>query len=367
MNKERLLNTFLDLVKIPSPSGNERRVADYILNFANANGVEVYEDQSQADFGNAGNVTAILRSEGKKRVMFSAHMDTVLPCDSIHPIIKDGVITSDGTSILGGDDKAGIAAMLELMLEMKQINDRPEIYFVFSYGEETGLNGASSYDTSSLSNIDGAYILDSSGDVGEIIDGAPYSANGILKVIGKEAHAGIAPELGVNALVVAAAAISELQIGRLDEETTCNIGTVTGGLASNIVMPSVEMVFEARSLKLDKLENLLAHVHATFKETCSEENAHFESTVQLKTPGFVIDHNSEIALKVVEACKKIGIEPIFKTSGGASDANIYNSKGIPSLTLAVGMRDVHTVHEYIRIDDLMKTVELITAITNEYN
>lgn len=367
MNKERLLNTFLDLVKIPSPSGNERRVADYIINFANANGIEVYEDHSQdASKGNTSNILAILKAEGKKRIMFSAHMDTVCPCESIHPIIEEGVIRSDGTSILGGDDKAGIATMLELMLEMKEEKDRPEILFAFSYGEEIGLNGARGLDLEALGKVEACYVLDSSGQVGEIIDAAPFSANGTLKVIGKEAHAGIAPELGVNALVVASAAISQLHIGRLDEETTCNIGKVTGGLASNIVMPSVEMVFEARSLELEKLELLLANVHETFKETCSELNAVFETTVKLKTPGFKINHESEIAQKAVAACEQLGIEPFFKTSGGGSDANIFNSKGLPSLTLAVGMSDVHTVHEFIKIEDLEKTVDLITEITKQY-
>lgn len=368
MNKERLVNTFLDLVKIPSPSGNERRVADYILNFCNANGIEVYEDNANIEYGgNAGNVVAILRCENKKRLMFSAHMDTVLPCDEINPILEDGVIRSDGTSILGGDDKCGIAAMLEMMLNAKALSDRPELIFVFSFGEENGLNGPKYMDTEQLGKIDGAYILDSSGRVGEIVKGAPYFANGVLKVIGKEAHAGICPEKGVNALCVAAQAITQLHIGRIDEETTCNLGEVKGGLAYNIVMPSVDIVFEARSLNHSKLENLLNEVHHVFKETCSELNARFETTVKIQTPGFMIDEDDELSKAVVRACEKIGIEAEFKTSGGASDANIYNSKGIKSLNLACGMSDVHTVHEYLRIDDLVKITELITALMEEYN
>lgn len=367
MNKERLVNTFLDLVRIPSPSRNERRVADYILNFCNANGIEVYEDDANIEYGgNAGNIVAILRAENKKRLMFSAHMDTVLPCDEINPIIDDEVIRSDGTSILGGDDKCGIAAMLEMMLNVKSLTDRPELIFVFSFGEENGLNGPKYMDTQQLGKIDGAYILDSSGRPGEIVKGAPYFANGVLKVIGKEAHAGICPEKGVNALCVAAQAITQLHIGRVEEETTCNLGEVKGGLAYNIVMPSVEIVFEARSLNHDKLENLLNQVHLVFKETCSELNARFESTVKIQTPGFMIDEDDEISRAVVNACEKIGLQAEFKTSGGASDANIYNSKGIKSLNLACGMSEVHTVQEYLRIEDLVKTTELITALMEEY-
>lgn len=367
MNKERLVNTFLDLVRIPSPSRNERRVADYILNFCNANGIEVYEDDANIEYGgNAGNVVAILRAENRKRLLFSAHMDTVLPCDEINPVIEDDVIKSDGTSILGGDDKCGIAAMLEMLLNVKELNDRPELIFVFSFGEENGLNGPKYMNTELLGKIDGAYILDSSGKPGEIVKGAPYFANGVLKVIGKEAHAGVCPEKGVNALCVAAQAITQLQIGRVDEETTCNLGEVKGGLAYNIVMLSVEIVFEARSLNHDKLEALINQVHMVFKETCSELNARFETTVKIQTPGFMIDEIDEISKAVVNACEKIGLEAEFKTSGGASDANIYNSKGIKSLNLACGMTDVHTVQESLKIEDLVKTTELIMAIMDEY-
>lgn len=147
---------------------------------------------------------------------------------------------------------------------------------------------------------------------------------------------------------------------------TCNLGEVKGGLAYNIVMPSVEIVFEARSLNHDKLENLLNQVHLVFKETCSELNARFESTVKIQTPGFMIDEDDEISRAVVNACEKIGLQAEFKTSGGASDANIYNSKGIKSLNLACGMSEVHTVQEYLRIEDLVKTTELITALMEEY-
>ena len=132
-------------------------------------------------------------------------------------------------------------------------------------------------------------------------------------------------------------------------------------------MPSVDIVFEARSLNHSKLENLLNEVHHVFKETCSELNARFETTVKIQTPGFMIDEDDELSKAVVRACEKIGIEAEFKTSGGASDANIYNSKGIKSLNLACGMSDVHTVHEYLRIDDLVKITELITALMEEYN
>lgn len=369
MNKERLLNTFLDLVRIPSPSKNERRVADYIINFCNANGIEVYEDQANLNYGgNTGNVVAIMRAEGKQRIMFSAHMDTVLPCDEINPVIEDGIIRTDGTSVLGGDDKSGIAAMLELMLNIKENNlEHPELLFVFSFGEENGLNGATYMDVEkTLGKIDAAFILDSSGTPGEIIYGAPYTARGTLTVVGKEAHAGIAPELGVNALCVAADAISQLEIGRIDEETTCNIGKIEGGLACNIVIPEVNMVFEARSLNHDKLDQLLGKVNQVFEKTCCEWNAQFITTVKLESPGYCIDTNSDIALKASSAAKNCDLDVRFKTTGGGSDANIYNSKGISSLVLATGMSQVHTVNEFIKIEDIEKTTAWITEIMKQY-
>lgn len=364
IQKQRVLNTFLDMVKISSPSGNERRMADYLINHMNANGIEVYEDKAGETIrGNTGNVIAKIKGNGKKHIVLTAHMDTVVPCDEIHPVIDGDIVKTDGTSVLGGDDKSGIAAILELIQQIRAESiDHPDLTLIFSIAEETGLYGAKAIDESILKDVDCAFVLDSSGHTGEVIYTAPYSAGGKLIVHGKEAHAGVAPEKGVNALVVAAHAISKLDIGRIDEETTCNIGKIEGGLASNIVMPKVEMVYEARSLSKQKLDDILKKTMDTFKVVCEECHATFETDVKVNTSGYAIDQHTEFMQALKNACDETGITYTLKTSMGGSDANIYNEKGIPAVVLATGMSNVHTVHEYIDMNDVNNLSQLLVNL-----
>ncbi len=367
INKERLTAIFLDMARISSPSGKERAMADFLIKYLKEHDIEVYEDAAGKTInGNSGNVVGILRAPGKKRIVLSAHMDTVSPCESIHPIVEDGIIKTDETSVLGGDDKSGIAAILELIHQIKEQNlDHPEIIMVFSIAEEAGLFGAKAFDTHAYGTIDYAFILDSSGDPGKVIHAAPYSASGDIIIHGLEAHAGIAPEKGINALVVASHAISKLNIGRIDEETTCNIGVIEGGSASNIVMPSVRMLFEARSLEKEKLLSLLKVVQDTFEQTCKDWGATLDNQVTVKTPGYKISLDSDICNIVKRACGNAGFEANFAFSMGGSDANIYNEKGIPSVNLATGMSKVHTVKECIKIEDMVSVSSILVEIMKE--
>lgn len=364
INQQRIKDTFLDLVKIPSKSGNERRMADYLINYMNANGIEVMEDEAgKTVHGNAGNVIAYIKGNGKKKIMLSAHMDTVEPCSHIQPICDGDIIKSDGSSILGSDDKSGIVAILELIQQLHEEDiDHPDILIVFSIAEETGLHGARAFDAAKFAPIDHAFILDSSGSCGNVIYAAPYSANGEIKVIGKEAHAGVSPEKGVNALVVAAHAIAELNVGRIDEETTCNFGKIQGGLASNIVMPEVSMVFEARSLEKAKLQQILDDTHHAFAKACDKFHATYTSSVKIESPGYKIDSSSEVLSALKQACDQIQVPYDAVFSMGGSDANIYNEKGIESVVLATGMSNVHTVKEYIHVQDMVKLSELLVAL-----
>ena len=258
VKENRLVQTFIDMASISSPSLKEREVGDYLLKALKELGMEAYEDNAgEVHGGNCGNIIGVLKAPGKKKVLFSAHMDTVLPCDKVTPIIENGIIKSDGTSVLGGDDKGGIAAILEMISVIKENNlDHPEIIVVFSIAEEIGLRGARAFDIEKYSP-DYSFILDSSGKPGEAIIQAPYSAKGEMKIIGKPAHAGISPENGINALTVASHAITKIKLGRIDSETTSNIGIVRGGEAVNIVMPELSIMYEARSFKVEKLDNLL--------------------------------------------------------------------------------------------------------------
>jgi len=368
INEKRIVDTFLEMVKIPSPSLNERAVADYVKVKLEELGLEVTEDNAgESCKGNTGNIIGILKSKGDntKKILFSAHMDTVLPCDKITPIIEDGIIKSDGTSVLGGDDKAGIVAILEMLEQLKEDNlDHPEIIVVFSIAEEIGLFGARAMDTKKYTP-DFGIIIDSGGSPGTVIIQAPFAAKGKFEIIGKPAHAGIEPEKGINALVVASHAITQLKLGRVDENTTSNIGVITGGSAVNIVMPSVTMLYEARSFNGETLDNLLSETQAIFTETAEKFGAEFKGSISKEYDGFKIKENSKILKIVEDACKDIHVEYQPIKSGGGSDTNIYNSKGIPSINLGVGMSKVHTKEEFIKIEDMVGCTKLLLSIIDK--
>lgn len=292
-------------------------------------------------------------------------MDTVLPCEKVTPVIENGIIKTDGTSVLGGDDKGGIAAILEMLRVIKENNlDHPEIIVVFSIAEEIGLRGARAFEIEKYSP-DFSYILDSSGKPGVAIVQAPHSAKGEIKIIGKPAHAGINPEDGINAFTVAAHAVSKLRLGRIDKETTSNIGIVKGGEAVNIVMPEISMMYEARSFDGEKLDNLLKETNDIFEEVAKEFGAKVENGVKKGYAGFKLDENLEIINHLKKACENINLKCELKSSGGGSDANVYNAKGYVAVNLAVGMTKVHTTEEYIEIDDLVEMSKLTLEIVKE--
>lgn len=366
INKDRVLNNFLEMVKIPSPSKNEREIGNYLKKSLEELGVEVIEDNAGKKCGgNCGNIIGIFKGELDGNILFSSHMDTVLPCEKIDPVFENGIIKTNGNSILGGDDKGGIAAILEMLRCIKEQNIKHKnIVVIFSICEEIGLLGAKNLDIEKY-NIEKAFVLDSSGKPGKVIIQAPSAAKGILKIVGKPAHAGLAPENGINALLVAASAITKIKLGRVDEETTSNIGKIIGGKSSNIVLPEVSMLYEARSLSREKLESLLKETKEIFNETAKEFGAEFEEDIKIEYPGFKLSENSEIVKLVEKACKKIEIEFVATSSGGGSDTNIYNSKGIPAVNLAVGMNKVHTVEEFIKLDDIIDLTKILIEIIKE--
>ncbi len=366
VNKESILEKFIEMLKISSPSLDEREIADYLKKVLLELGLEVYEDEAGKKYkGSAGNIIAILRAPGKKRVLFSAHMDTVSPCEKVKPIIEDGIVKSDGTTILGGDDKIGIAAILEMLRVVRERDtDHPEIVVVFSIAEEIGLIGAKELDLDSLGKIDYGIVLDADGKPGTVVVKAPYAVKGRLQITGKAAHAGIDPENGINALYVASHAISQLKMGRVDEDTTCNIGLVKGGSVVNMVMPSIFMAYEARSFKEEKLEALLEHTNRIFEETAEKFNAKFTKKLERSYDGFNIDTDSEIIKIFKKACENVGVEYNPQSCGGGSDANVY-SKTIPCINLGIGMSKVHTKEEYVEIEDILNCSSLLLEIVRE--
>lgn len=360
---DKLIQTFLELVTIPSPSRNERDIANYIMKKLAKYPLSIEEDHTGETIGGScGNI--IVRIPGKGiPILFDAHMDTVSPCESIHPQIKEGIIYSDRSSILGADDKVGIAVMLCAIEQIMQENiAHPPLTFIFSVCEEEGLQGAKHLDVSSFQDIRYAYILDGEGAIGSITNKTPFGAKGCLSFTGKEAHAGVCPEKGINALVVASEAITKLTIGRIDENTTCNIGKIEGGTATNVVMGKVEMSFEARSYDRAQLVELIAHVLGVCEEVCTKHHATFENSIAYGTPGYAIEDNDAIATSFQEVCEQTGFVYHATPCGGGSNANIYRMKGIPSLCVGTNMKDVHSVEESIAIKDIEDLYTLVFGI-----
>lgn len=365
INKERVLAEFFELVKIKCSSRDEREVADLLKGRLAALGMEVTEDNvGEKIGGNTGNVLAYKQGSivDAPTLMLSAHMDCVEPCAGIEPQLKDGVITSVGDTILGADDKAGVVAILEALriISAENIPHGP-IQVVFTVAEEGGLNGAKCIDPALL-KADLGYCLDSSGSTGEIISMAPGQNSITVVVHGKKAHAGVAPEEGINAIVVAGKVLTEINCGRIDFETTSNVGIITGGIATNIVPDTVELKCEARSRNMEKLEVQTNHMKETFEKVSAANGGRATVTVKKAYDPYVLLEDSLVVKLAMSATESIGLTPVIKATGGGSDANFFNNYGVPTAVLGVGMNKVHTTDEYIKEIDLYNNAELVTAL-----
>lgn len=368
INKERLLERFLEYIQIDSPTKLEREFAEHLMKELEKLGLEVYMDDAGEKVGsNSGNVIAKLKGNTDgETILFSAHMDTVSPGEGIKPVIKDGVIYSDGTTVLGGDDKAGIAAIIEAVQTVIE-KDIPhgDIEIVFSIFEEGGLFGAKNLDYSKLRAKTG-FVLDSGGEPGHIVVQGPAQNKINAKFIGKEAHAGVEPENGISAIQMAAEAISKMKLLRIDEETTANIGFISGGGPTNIVTKEVEFHAEARSLSDEKLKEQTDHMVKCCEEAAEKFGGRVEVDVVNAYSAFKVEEDSEIVQKVKKACENLGFKATTMTSGGGSDTNVLNAKGITAVNLGVGMRLAHTVDEHLYIKDLENAAELVLEIIKEY-
>ncbi|MCT4619420.1 MAG: M20/M25/M40 family metallo-hydrolase [Marinisporobacter sp.] len=364
INQERIVNEFLKYVQIDSPTKKEGKFASFIVEELKNIGLEVYVDDAGDQVGSdTGNVIAKLQgSKDVEPILFSCHMDTVSPGEGIKPIIKDGVIYSDGTTILGGDDKAGIVAVVEALKVIKENNiEHGPIEVVFSIYEEGGLFGAKNLDYTKVQSKR-AFVLDSGGEPGQIIIKGPAQDKINAKIIGKPAHAGVCPEEGVSAIQVAAKAISSMNLLRIDKETTANIGVIQGGKVTNIVCPEVEIKAEARSLDNDKLDKQTTHMVDCFKEAAKEFGVEVEIDTKRMYSAFVIDEKDEIVNVVKNACENIGLKPFTQASGGGSDTNILNGKGIKTINLGIGEKKAHTLEEHLKIEDLVNSAKLVVEI-----
>lgn len=365
VNTERLVKNFCEMVKTDSVSGNERQMADLIKRKLEEMGYKPEEDNAgEAIGGNAGNVIVkIPGNTDAPALLFMAHMDTVEPGRNKVPVINGDIITSDGTTVLGGDDLAGCACILEAINVLKEEKAvHGDVYAVFSIAEETGLYGAKALDISGIP-AKYAFVLDEGGPIGTVAVKAPYHNKIKFYVRGKAAHAGVCPEEGVNAIRAASRAIADLPfMGRIDGESTCNIGIIKGGRATNIVPDEVIIEGELRSISEEKLEKFTKEWVESFKRSIEKEKASVEIEKERAYGGFSISESHPIMSLLKKATKALGIPLIPETTGGGSDTNVLNSKGIPAVNLSVGMSNVHGTKEQIAISDMAKAAALIVEI-----
>ncbi len=364
VNQERLVNEFLELVQIDSHSSKEGKIAKVLVKKLEELGLEVkVDDAGEKVGGETGNVIGKLKgSKEGPTILFSSHMDTVKPGEGVKPVIKDGVIYSDGTTILGGDDKAGIAAVLEAIKVIKENNiEHSDIEVVFSIWEEGGLFGAKNLDTSKI-NAEYGFVLDSGGSPGEIIVKGPAQDKVNAKIIGKPAHAGLVPEEGVSAIMIASKAINTMKLLRIDEETTANVGVISGGEATNVVTPEVNVKAEARSLSEEKLNAQTQHMVETFEKAAADLGGKVEMDVERMYPAFNVDPEDEIVKKMQEVFNTMGLESNITSTGGGSDTNILNSYGIKAINLGIGEKKPHTLEEHLHIKDLVNAAGMVTEL-----
>jgi len=354
IDENRLLNAFLDLVRVSSPSGHEEAIGRALADRLRALGLGPRRDA-------AGNVFATTDGVGEDALLLTAHMDTVSPGENVRPQVRDGVIWSDGTTVLGADDKSGVAIILEVLASLRegQTPHRP-LDVLFTVGEESGLDGAKSFDTGWLRARLGVG-LDAHGDPGTIIVRAPAQDSLEVTIHGRAAHAGVNPENGINAIRVAAEAIATMPLGRIDSETTSNIGIISGGTATNIVPDLVTLRGEARSRDGAKLAVQTRRMVAAFEECAAAHGAQAEIKVWRSYEAYELSAQDAVVALVSRAMRSLGIEPILLPTGGGSDANVFNARGIPTVQVSTGMEDVHTCGEHIALASMVRAARIIAA------
>jgi tripeptide aminopeptidase len=374
INVNRMADTFMELVQIDSVSREESRLAAYLKNQLDLLGAATVFDGSATQTGSdTGNLIARIKgSNGKAPLLFSAHMDTVEPGRGIKPILTNGRITSDGTTILGADDKSAIAILLEMLRVLKESGKpHPPMEIVFSTCEEIGLLGAKHLDWSLISARQG-YVLDTR-DPDGLVTRAPSANRLKFTVVGRDAHAGSAPEKGINAILIAARAIATLDLGRLDAETTCNLGVIKGGDAINIVPKKVQVDGEVRSHDDNKLAQVTQRMIDAFQAATTSYPDRGDGDLPYVTvdvhPDFqrthIPDHHAVVRL-AFKAAERLNRPLRLQVAGGGSDANVFFQQGINTGVLGTGMTDVHSVREYVDVADMVKACEMVLEVTAIY-
>lgn len=375
VNQQRISDEFMCQAAIDSPSFHEAAIAKYLKSRFEKLGAKVEIDNAGERVGSdTGNLIA--RIPGTKQgepLLLSAHMDTVTPAKDVTPVLKDGVFTSAGDTILGGDDKSGIVAIIEAIetLTEQKIPHVP-LEIVISICEEQGLLGAKQLDFSQF-KAKRAIALDTRGtDI--IINRAPAANRFKIDIFGHEAHAGVCPEAGISAIQIASRAIARMTLGRIDEETTANIGTIHGGMASNIIPGQISLRGEVRSHNTDKLSQLTESIISTVEDEVQngkiETNGKsVQATMAIELsddyPPMQVADTAGIVKLICAAGETLNRPQDVQSAGGGSDANIFNNNGIEMVIMGTGMEKVHTIDEYITLADMVKTSALLTEVIRQ--
>jgi len=363
-----VLALFTELAAIPSPPGEERAVADRVQRYLEDLGLEVSEDDAGSRIGsNAGNLLCRLPAtpgNGGEPIFLCAHLDTVPPTGALEPVVEDGVVRNAGGTILGADNKAAVAAMLEAASRIVH-EQRPHagIELLFTPKEEVGLQGAKAFDATRLQARTG-FVYDQGAPIGDIVLGAPYACQIEVVIHGRAAHAGMAPEEGRSAIAAAARAVADLRLGRLDDETTASVGLIQGGTARNIVPDRCSFSIDVRAHDESKLADLVREILETITFAAALEQCEAESTVDESYRGYRFARGDLPVTLACSALERAGVQPRLGLTGGGADANVFNERGKACLNLANGMMEIHTPDEHIAVADLERMVDVTLALVD---
>jgi tripeptide aminopeptidase len=362
-----ILGLFLELCRIASPPGEERAVADRVVAELRGLGLDVEEDDAGAAIGSTiGNLLCRLpgRVEGGTPIFFCAHLDTVPPQGSLEPVVVDDVVRNAGGTILGADNKSAVVAMIEAARRIvTEGRAHAGVELLFTPKEEVGLLGAGAFEHTKL-EAELGFVYDQAAPVGDVIMGAPYQRSMLVRFHGRPAHSGMVPEEGRSAIVAASKAIADLRLGRIDEETTANVGLVSGGSARNIVPEWCELEAEARSHDARKLAELVQEMLDTFAFAATVTECTLETEVSETYQGYRFKDSDPVVQLARTALERCGHEFVPTLTGGGADANVFNAKGLPCLNLANGMMEIHTADEHIAVADLDAMVEVTLALVD---
>jgi tripeptide aminopeptidase len=363
-----VVGLFTELAAIPSPPGSERDVADRVRAYLEDLGLEVTEDEAGAQIdSNAGNLLCCLEptsANGGIPIFLCAHLDTVQPTGPLEPVVEDGVIRNAGGTILGADNKAAVAAMLEAArLILSEHRSHAGIELLFTPKEEVGLKGAKAFDAERLSGEVG-FVFDHAAPIGEVMLGAPHARSIEVTIRGRAAHAGIAPEEGRSAIVAAARAIADFRLGRIDEETTASVGLIQGGTARNIVPDRCTFSIDVRSHDETKLAELVKELLETITFAAALEQCEAETTIDESYTGYRFQRGDLPVQLACAALEREGFQPKLAFGGGGADANVFNERGRPCVNIANGMAAIHTPDEHIAVADLERMVDVALALVD---